>query len=220
MGCAAQAAVWIHRLPRTGEDSRRAPRAGAEPVTIVILGPPDGLAQSLADKLDADVIAPEQSLPTGVTGAIVVAGAPPQPCEAAELRGEDWDHIVDSLMWTALTALQRARSMFASGGGRIVVVVPTVGMAGAPGLVPYTTAIEGIRSMAKSAARQWASKGVGVNLVAVGLEIFAPALAASVTHLTAPANNDGATLMHSVAESVKFLLRPDLENLAGETIVA
>ena len=44
-------------------------------------------------------------------------------------------------------------SAFTGGRGRIVLVAPTVGFTGAAGLVPYTTAVEGVRSLAKSAAR-------------------------------------------------------------------
>jgi 3-oxoacyl-[acyl-carrier protein] reductase len=40
-----------------------------------------------------------------------------------------------------------------------VLIVPTTGVPGSAGLVPYTTAVEGIRAMAESAARQWAGRG-------------------------------------------------------------
>lgn len=165
-------------------------------------------------------MASERELPSGVTGVVVVADPCPQPVDASALSGGDWHRLVDESMWRTLTALQRARSAFAAGRGRIVVVVPTIGMAGAPGLVAYTTAVEGIRAMVKSAARQWASHGVGANLVAVPLSLFCDDAAALANHLTVAAVADESNLVHTVAESVKFLLRPDLGHLAGETIVA
>lgn len=101
--------------------------------------------------------------------------------------------------------------------GRIVLVVPTIGMAGAAGSVGYTTAIEGIRAMAKSAARQWGSEGITVNMIAAPLSVFAAEVATS--HLSAAAVRDDATLTHSIVETAKFLLRDDLDHLTGETIV-
>lgn len=186
--------------------------------STVVLGPDDGLSGTLASELDAVNIAPEGELPSGVTGAVIVADPCPQPIDAVMVDGDDWRRQLDDSMWRMLTALQHVRSALATGGGRIVVVVPTIGMAGAAGLVAYTTAIEGIRAMAKSAARQWSSSGVAVNLVATPLSLFGDGSAAG--HLTAPAVTDDSTLVHTVAESVKFLLRPGLDHLAGETIVA
>lgn len=190
--------------------------------SIVVLGLPHGLTRGLADKLDGIVAGPEQPLPPHIAGAVVVVGSDPQPqlCDAAALSGEDWDRVVDGTMWSALTALQRARSAFKYKRGRIVVVVPTISMAGAAQLVAYTTALDGIRAMAKSAARQWQPEGVSVNLVAAPLRLFAPALDASSAHLTAAVVEDDSTLLHSVAESVRFLLRPDIWHVLGETIVA
>ncbi|WP_242660199.1 SDR family oxidoreductase [Mycobacterium mantenii] len=190
-------------------------------MSAVVLGPADGLSRGLADKLRGTVAEPEQALPPHITSAVVVAGThpPPRLADAATLSGADWDRTVDGMMWSALAALQRARSAFNSDGGRIVVVVPTIGMAGAAQLLAYTTALEGIRAMAKSAARQWQPEGVPVNLVAAPLRLFAPSVDASAAHLAAAVVQDDSTLLHSVAEAVAFLLRPDLHHLLGETIV-
>lgn len=122
-------------------------------------------------------------------------------------------------MRRALCALQRSRSSMRSRGGSIVLVAPTIGMAGAAGLVPLTTATEGIRAMAKSAARQWASEGIQINTIAVPMHVFAPALRTSASHLTGAAVQDDETLIKSVVETTKFLLRRDLKHLVGETII-
>ncbi|MGV0790693.1 SDR family oxidoreductase [Mycolicibacterium sp. XJ1819] len=186
----------------------------------VVFGPPEGPSSALTAELDAVLVASESEIPTEVTGAVVIADPCPPPADVVTLSGEDWRRLVDDSMWRTLSALQRARAAFGAEGGRIVVVVPTIGMAGAAGLVAYTTALEGIRAMVKSAARQWASQGIGANLVAVPLSMFTDDGAAAAGHLTAPAVVDDSTLIHTVAESVKFLLQPNLAHLAGETIVA
>lgn len=123
----------------------------------------------------------------------------------------------DETMWRALVALQAAWRSMRPRGGRIVLVVSTVGMAGATGAVPYTTAIEGIRAMAKSAARQWGSAAIGVNIIAAPARLFATHVDAS--HLTAAAVPDDARLIRSIVTTATFLLRPDIEHVTGETIV-
>ncbi|WP_232006668.1 SDR family oxidoreductase [Mycobacterium sp. 1245805.9] len=121
-------------------------------------------------------------------------------------------------MWQALVALQAAHAAMAAKGGRIVLVLPTIGMTGAAGLVDYTTAIEGIRAMAKSAARQWAPEGIGVNMVAAPMSLFGREVDAS--HLTAAAVPDDSALIPAVVETTKFLLRRDVTHVVGATIIA
>jgi 3-oxoacyl-[acyl-carrier protein] reductase len=121
-------------------------------------------------------------------------------------------------MWQALVALQTAHSSIAAQGGRIVLILPTIGIVGAAGFLGYTTAVEGIRAMTKSAARQWASEGIAVNMVAAPMSLFAHAV--DTSHLTASAVPHDSTLIHSVLETTKFLLRRDIDHLVGATIVA
>ena len=123
----------------------------------------------------------------------------------------------DETMWQTLVALQAAHSSMASDGGRIVLILPTIGMAGAAGLVNYTTAIEGIRSMVKSAARQWASEGIAVNMVAAPVGLFRSDI--DTSHLPAAAVPNNGMLIHSVVETAKFLLRRDIDHLTGETVI-
>ena len=187
--------------------------------STVVLGPPGGIAAVLATALGAPIAAVGNPLPANVTGVVVVAEPPANQAEVGTLSGEDWLRLVDAPMWRTLTALQHAHTGLAD-GGRIVAVVPTIGMSGAAGLVGYTTALEGIRAMAKSAARQWAPDGIRVNLVALPLSAFTGQQVAAAGHLTVAAVPDDSNLLHTAAESVRFLLRPDIEHLAGETIVA
>ena len=100
-------------------------------------------------------------MPAPVDGAVIIAGAHPEEGHRGTLDVARWDRV-DATMWDTLTVLQRARQS----AKRIVLVTPTIGLAGAGELVAYTTAVEGIRAMAKSAARQWRSEGIVVNMVA------------------------------------------------------
>jgi len=124
------------------------------------------------------------------------------------------DGSTDEAIWATLVALQTA---YASRVGRIVLVLPTVGIVGAAGAVDYTTSIEGIRAMAKSAARQWGSDGIAVNVVAAPAHLFARDVEAS--HLSAAAVPEDDTLIRQIVATANFLLRTDLPHLTGETIV-
>ncbi|OBJ13504.1 SDR family oxidoreductase [Mycobacterium colombiense] len=128
----------------------------------------------------------------------------------------DGHDAVDDTIWQTLAALQTAHASMAR-GGRIVLILPTIGMTGAAGLVDYTTAVEGIRALAKSAARQWACEGTMVNMIAAPLALFVTHGDAS--HLTAAAVQHDETLIHSIVETAKFLLRYDVDHLTGDTIV-
>lgn len=134
-----------------------------------------------------------------------------------DLTVVDADAAPDETMWQTLVALQVAHASMAADGGRIVVILPTVGMSGVAGLVDYTTAIEGIRAMAKSAARQWASEGIGVSIIAAPVGLFRSDVDAS--HLTAAAVPNNGMLVHSVVETANFLLRRDIDHLTGATVV-
>lgn len=159
-----------------------------------------------------------QTLPEA-DGVVIVVDPDPEAGPLSALHPEEWDRIVNATLWDTLAALQRARRSVRQSRGRIVLVVPTIGLAGAAQLVGYTTALEGVRAMAKSAARQWSSEGIAVNVVATALRLFAPDEAAAAAHLSAPAVQDSASLLQSVVESVKFLLLRRLDHVVGETIV-
>lgn len=169
-------------------------------MTAIVLGPARALSKALTDEVGCVTII------DGIadTGAVTAAG---------------WAGPVDDTMWQALLALQTAHSSMTTRGGRIVLILPTIGMAGAAGLTGYTTAVEGIRAIAKSAARQWGPDGIAVNMIAVPVRIIAPTLATCDTHLSTAARRDDRTLIDSVVRTAKFLLRQDIPDLIGETIV-
>ncbi len=96
-----------------------------------------------------------------------------------------WDARGEALLRSALYAAQAARTRMAERGGRIVFVVSTAGLVGGADHAAFAMATEGMRSLAKVAARQWGATGITVNTVAIAIEEgragpLAPALARSV----------------------------------------
>jgi 3-oxoacyl-[acyl-carrier protein] reductase len=82
-----------------------------------------------------------------------------------------WDDRCEAVLRSALWSCQAAHAlMVEQGGGSIVLVVPTAGLVGGAERAPFATAGEGMRSLAKVAARQWGSAGITVNCVAVAID--------------------------------------------------
>jgi 3-oxoacyl-[acyl-carrier protein] reductase len=87
------------------------------------------------------------------------------PTPLIEADENAWEQRCEAVLLDALHRAQEAFSSFDGRGGRVVFVMPSVSLIGAAGLVPLTTALEGVRALAKSAARQWADHGITVNCV-------------------------------------------------------
>lgn len=190
-------------------------------VKIVVVGAVTGLGGALAEGLGGTALELASAIPPAQDGVAIVVGADPAPAPAAltDTPPGAWREQCDEVLLSAMTALQRARESVAECGGRLVVITPTVGMSGSPSLVPYTTAIEGVRALAKSAARQWGRQGIRLNLVAAPMSLIAPDVTVS-SHLTPPAVRDTDALLPTLIASVRFLLGTDAPALSGTTIVA
>ena len=130
-----------------------------------------------------------------------------------------WEAGCERVMWRALTTLQAAYAAFAPrGGGRVVLVTTTAGVSGAADAVPLIAAVEGVRAMAKSAARQWGAVGISVNCVTVPLDLLAPGHAGLTAFLPPPsiARDDP---VDDVAGAVDFLCGPDAQGISGATLL-
>jgi NAD(P)-dependent dehydrogenase (short-subunit alcohol dehydrogenase family) len=95
------------------------------------------------------------------------------------LSGEAWNAATHSALKGTIYSLQAAHDHFDGGYGSIVVFGPSVAFVGAAGLVPLCMALEAQRSLTKVAARQWGSKGIRVNWVAIDAERNYSALASA-----------------------------------------
>jgi len=92
------------------------------------------------------------------------------PAPLIDTNESSWEQRCEAVVLDALHRAQEAFSSFEGGGGRIIFVMPSVSLVGAVGLVPLTTALEGVRALAKSAARQWADHGITVNCIVGDIE--------------------------------------------------
>jgi len=87
----------------------------------------------------------------------------------ARMKESDWDAVLDTnLKGAFLCAKSVSKSMMKKRWGRIVNITSVVGFSGNAGQVNYASAKAGMVGMAKSMAREYASRNITVNCVAPG----------------------------------------------------
>jgi 3-oxoacyl-[acyl-carrier protein] reductase len=164
-------------------------------------GPPTGLEE--LGHLDALVHAP------------VIAGL--REAALADIDEEAWTSQAEAPIWEALVQFQAAHAVFERlGGGAIVAALPTIALTGAPGLVPFATAAEGIRQLVKSAARAWGQKRIRVNCLTLPVEEW-------ITPSQHVPNRYGASLPgpnadSDIAGAVAMLISPFARGVTGATL--
>jgi 3-oxoacyl-[acyl-carrier protein] reductase len=144
----------------------------------------------------------------GPVGLVVHADLDPralEPQAVAATSLDDWQRRCEAVLWGAFETAKRAHGLLQPAGGLLVFVTPTIGMTGAAHLVPLATAIEGVRSLARVAARQWGPAGIRVNCVAPSVEAFARVDGRLGPDVAEPALGAGRVHAGSVAALVALL---------------
>lgn len=86
------------------------------------------------------------------------------------MKREDWDAVIATNLTAAFTLAQAAmRPMLKQRGGRIIAVSSVVGQTGNAGQTNYAASKAGLIGFAKALAREVASRGITVNVIAPGM---------------------------------------------------
>lgn len=140
-------------------------------MTGAVIGEAGPLASAVLAGLGPAAARYDRELPSATVPDVIVYIQPvdPDPETPFATIGEaEWDRRAEAPVRAALLAIQAAHRLRA----RLIIVSPTVGLEGAAGLVALATASEGIRMLAKSAARRWGPEGIAVNVVGVAAAAF------------------------------------------------
>jgi 3-oxoacyl-[acyl-carrier protein] reductase len=87
----------------------------------------------------------------------------------ARMKEDDWDQVMAVNLKGAFNCIKAGcRPMMKQRWGRMVIITSVVGFAGNAGQVNYAAAKAGLVGLAKSTARELASRGITVNCVAPG----------------------------------------------------
>jgi 3-oxoacyl-[acyl-carrier protein] reductase len=138
------------------------------------------------------------------------------------MKPEDWDAVIATNLGSVFRLSKAVlRGMMKARKGRIINIASVVGLIGNPGQANYCAAKAGIGGFTRSLAREVASRGITVNVVAPGFidtdmtkslpEAQREALAAQIPlgRLGSPAD---------IADAVCFLAGPGAAWITGETL--
>ena len=138
------------------------------------------------------------------------------------MKDEEWQDIIDTNL-SSIFALSKAvlRGMMKKRWGRIVNVGSVVGLTGNAGQANYAAAKAGVIGFSKSMAREVASRGITVNVVAPGFIDTDMTKALTDEQREAifkdiPANRLGQP--EEIAATVGFLVSEGAAYITGETI--
>jgi 3-oxoacyl-[acyl-carrier protein] reductase len=86
------------------------------------------------------------------------------------MKRDDWDAVLATNLTATFVLAQAAmRPMLKQRGGRIIAVSSVVGQTGNPGQTNYAASKAGLIGFSKALAREVASRGITVNVIAPGM---------------------------------------------------
>jgi 3-oxoacyl-[acyl-carrier protein] reductase len=181
----------------------------------------DGLAAALAGA-GANVLSGVDRVSVALDG-VVHAAMPDIAYERVAFHEVDdarWDAVWEQTMRDAIAVLQAGYRAMRERGGAFVMITPVIGMSGAAELGPYSAAVEGMRLLAKSAARQWGADGIRVNCLAPAPEHVPIGVGSGVLALSPPALGGPGDVEADLGPIVAWLLSDDAHFVTGVTLCA
>ena len=138
------------------------------------------------------------------------------------MKRDEWDAVIATNLTAAYTCTQAVlRPMIKQRGGRIINISSVVGQMGNAGQVNYAASKAGLIGMARALAREVASRGITVNVVAPGLidtdmTRALPAGTAESWVTQIPLGRLGAP--EDVANTVCFLASDEAAYITGQVV--
>jgi NAD(P)-dependent dehydrogenase (short-subunit alcohol dehydrogenase family) len=187
------------------------------------------LAGNVGDAAHARAIAETALDAFGRIDGLVANAQSFRPVAALEdVTGSDFDLVLDTGPKGTLFLMQAVLpTMREQGRGRIVTFGSAMGNTGAPGYGPYSAAKEAVRSLTRTAAREWGRYGITVNCVcpasvAHRMPVADPdserARAFAQMYADHPLGRDGDPEA-DIAPAVLFLLSDASQYMTGQTFM-
>jgi len=138
------------------------------------------------------------------------------------MKEEDWDAVINvNLKGTFNCTKAAVKLMSKQRSGKIVNIASIVGLMGNAGQANYSASKAGVIGLTKTAAREFASRGLNINAVAPGF--IATAMTDAIpekakNELTAQIPMGKLGSAEDVAEAVVFLSSPASDYITGQVI--
>lgn len=139
------------------------------------------------------------------------------------LKDEDWDAVVDTNLRGAFNVIRAVtRGMMKKRAGRIINISSVVGLSGNKGQANYAASKAGLVGLTKAAAKELASRGILVNVVAPGY--IETDMTAELPEETREALLQQIALgrlgtPEDIAATVRFLAGPGSAYITGQVLV-
>ena len=139
------------------------------------------------------------------------------------LKDEDWDAVIDTNLRGAFNVIRAvSRGMMKKKAGRIINISSVVGLSGNKGQANYAASKAGLIGLTKSVARELASRGILVNVIAPGYietEMTAELPEAARETLLGQISLGRLGRPEDVAAAVRFLSGPGAAYITGQVLV-
>jgi 3-oxoacyl-[acyl-carrier protein] reductase len=181
-----------------------------------------GIVLDVADRAASDAAVAAIEAREGAISVLVNNAGITRDTLLLRMKPEDWDAVIDTNLGSVFRLSKAVlRGMMKARKGRIINIASVVGLIGNPGQANYSAAKAGIGGFTRSLAREVASRGITVNVVAPGFietdmtrsltEAQRAALAGQI-----PLGRLGQP--DDIASAVCFLAGPAATWITGETL--
>lgn len=159
-------------------------------------------------------------------GALNCAGVESEQADTAEVAAADWQRVIDVNLSGVFNCMQAEIAAMLERGGAIVNVASSLGLVGAAKGSPYSAAKHGVVGLTKSAAIEYAARGVRINALCPGI-VNTPMTARLLAELPGaeemlPAIQPIGRLARprEIAAAARFLLSDDASFVVGAALAA
>lgn len=151
------------RLAKAGHRVAATYRSGEVPADVL------GVQCDVTDPAQIEAAFAQVESNLGTVEVLVANAGITRDTLLMRMSDEDWDQVIATNLSGAFRVARRAaRPMVRAKFGRIVFISSVVGMMGSAGQVNYAASKSGLVGMARSLARELASRGITANAVAPG----------------------------------------------------
>ncbi len=201
-----------------GSGAKSADGAGGATYTVAGTGP---LADEIAEALSQT--ATQTSTPTTLDLLVYVCSTPTTPTPLVEMSPQQWATAAEDVLADALANLKSLHQPLKAAQGQVVFVIPSFAMSGAEGFAAAATAAEGLRTLAKSVAKQWGADNIRVNTIALDPQHFIPGPAGErLSQVMGLAATSGfghpGDIAQDIAPAIAMLQSPQAHFLTGATL--